>query len=325
VTRPIRILDSAWQVQRDIDPEARIDSKVLDSLVLTTVAASTTLLSRETSGLDDLQRKHLSDVFDSLKHTHFTIRNLLPEGHDKPQSVDALPLARLQLEALFSLCLILEQPEFLGICIKNGWKRIYKSYLLQRAEVGALPRFREYLFVLAPKWLEYMQRIASVSDGEKQTIEIEELGQTPPAGFALQPIKPFPLPRAIIGKIQTPTRKRMLERLYFEYAYLSSFVHGSPDSAMFKSVFYDRSPYRNVLDPRQVKDLFQREIAERAVYMSTLSAVQCATELAAAHQDDVDLRVATIKAWEVLERSITIGRIVWELRAQDVLGILGKC
>jgi hypothetical protein len=79
-----------------------------------------------------------------------------------------------------------------------------------------------------------------------------------------------------------------------------------------------------VLPIPQIKDLFQKEVAERAVYMSTLSTVQCATELAAVHQDDVDLRVATTKAWEVLERSITIGRIVWELRAQAVLGIIGK-
>lgn len=324
MAHPIRVFESAWPIRRDIDPEARIDSKTLDSLVLTTVAASTGLLSSQTSGWDDLERKHVSDIFDSLKHTHFTIRNLLSEGHDKPQSVDALPLARLQLEALFSLCLMLEQPDFLGVYIKNGWKRMYKSYLLQRAEVGALPRFNEYLLALAPKWLESMRGIAGVSNDEKQTIEIEELGLTPPAGFALQPIRRFPLPREIIRRIQISTRKRMLERLYFEYAYLSSFVHGSPDSAMFKSVFYDRSPYRNVLDPMQIRDLFQREIAERAIYMSVLSAVQCATELAAVRQHDVDLRIAATKAWEVLEKSITIGRIVWEVRAQAILGVVGK-
>jgi hypothetical protein len=49
------------------------------------------------------QRNSLTDTFASMKVTHRSIRLLVALGDDKPESVDALVLARLQLEGLYTL------------------------------------------------------------------------------------------------------------------------------------------------------------------------------------------------------------------------------
>ena len=53
---------------------------------------------------------HLSWMFDAMRFTHATIRNLVALGTNSPSCVDALALARQQLEALYSVCLMVQDP-----------------------------------------------------------------------------------------------------------------------------------------------------------------------------------------------------------------------
>jgi hypothetical protein len=106
----IRILDVAWPNKDDIDPDRHLDVQVLDGHVKQCAAAVTNALKTPPAGYSCEQAAHMSWMFDAMRFTHSTIRNLIAKGTKSPECVDALPLARMQLEALYSVCLMVQHP-----------------------------------------------------------------------------------------------------------------------------------------------------------------------------------------------------------------------
>jgi hypothetical protein len=179
-------------------------------------------------GYTDLQQHILGEVLNSIQITHRTIVTLITHCNGQPESVDVLMLARMQLEGLYNFCLMLESASFIEDYVKDGWKKQYVAMLLQKEETKALARFDEFSNVLAPKFLEEGRRLCGVTEAERLTMDNEQLGTPLPAGITRQKIATFPTPAGTITKIVVGDRRRMLERLYPEYAELSSFTHGYP-------------------------------------------------------------------------------------------------
>src|ERR1022692_485241 len=96
----IRVIDIVWPRKTDIVLR-HLDVAVLDGLVKRCVASVTSSLKSPTSKYSQLQTVHMSWMFEAMGFTHVTIRNLLTQGTKSPACVDALALARLQLEALY--------------------------------------------------------------------------------------------------------------------------------------------------------------------------------------------------------------------------------
>ena len=272
----MRVIDCAHRLATDINPSGSQDAQKLDGFVRSIVAAITDTLGLPATGYGDFERKHLTEIFRSMQATHFSIRRLLKGGADNPGSIDALALARVQLEALYSVCLMVEDPAAISLYVKNRWKKTYIKFLLRRQELSGLTRFNDYLQNVAPRLLKQLQSVTGVTEDERVTVESEELGTPLPAGVQPTHIDPFPTPGRLIDLIRDAHRKRMLVRFYAEYRVLSDYVHGSPDSAMFRSVFDERSPYRDVFSSGQREELFQREIGEVAILISVLSVAQSA-------------------------------------------------
>src|SRR5271157_81994 len=95
----------------DIDPQQEMDSNEWDRLAKICIVRATTALQNELVGYSKEQRDHISDMFNSMAATNRAIRRLLGPTWGDPSSVDALALARLQLEGLFALCLMFESPK----------------------------------------------------------------------------------------------------------------------------------------------------------------------------------------------------------------------
>jgi hypothetical protein len=53
-------------------------------------------------------------------------------------------LARVPLEHLYTLCLMFENSEWMNVYPKDGWKKQYERFLLQREETKNLPRYDDY-------------------------------------------------------------------------------------------------------------------------------------------------------------------------------------
>ncbi len=259
-----------------------------------------------------------------MKATHATIRLVLKEGADNPQSVDALAVARVSLEGLYTLCLLFEKPRWVDIYLKDGWKKQYVHFLLQREETQKLPRFDEFSKTIAPQNLEMQRRVLGVTAAEQHSIDLEEMGTPLPKGMAAAPIQRFPSPSGVINKLpKDGDKRRMLERLYPEYVYLCTFAHGLPDANFLKQMFNKDSAVRRMFDEKTLSDTFQREIAERAFQISVISIAQSTAELTALYPKNVDLIAATITAWKEMSDAGLLGRTVWALRTKSLLGILG--
>lgn len=225
----------------DIDSQRQMNSKEWDRLSNVCVVRATTGLEDDINGYSKEQRDHISDMFNSMAATNRGIRRLLDPGWGDPSTVDALALARLQLEGLYALCLMFESPQYVDCFRRYYWRTAYVQYLLMREEVLSLPRFEE-LASETPVDLIRLGLHFGVTNAQMCTVENEELGKPLPPGVHKEPISRFPTPGQAINHIAQGDKRRMLERVYPKYQDLCSFAHGSGKANLFKMMFDERSP-----------------------------------------------------------------------------------
>ena len=310
----IRIRDYAQSVKSDIDPDLAPDAAAPDHCVNGCALRATEALKRAASGLTDLDRINVSVIFDGMRISHQSIQILLSSG-SKPTSVDALALARLQLESLYAICLMVEDPKWISVYIKDGWKKMYKLFLCQRQEYGDLPRAREKLEREFLPAIRNLQELCGVKEEEKATIEVEELEIPVPSGKGVS-ITSFPTPGRIIKKIHDADRRKMLMRLYAEYDQLSSYVHGLPSSEMLRRILGDH--HDSSTGEREI--IFDERVAGPALHYSCLSVAQASSELTCLYPNDVELRARVTDAWNLLTKHSLLGKTIWEIRTRKLLG-----
>ena len=312
---PFRIRDYAHQLTSDIDPTARVKVDTLDGLLNRCTVRATEALKGAASGYNESDRNEISLILEATQSTHKSIRILL-KGKLEPTSLDALPLARVQLESLFVICLMLEDPKWVGVYVKDGWKKLYKRFLLEKEEMKHLPRTSEpYNKLMAPD-IKALQQISGVTEKEKVTIEKEELGSLLPPGMVEAKIKRFPTPVGVIQEINEHDRKQMLIRLYADYGHLSSYVHGLPEATDIKASF---GKYSDRFSTKQKEDVFHKEISGPSLYLSYLSAIQSASELTCLYPGDIELSATVTEAWNLLTKYSLLGKVIWEIRAKALL------
>lgn len=319
--RTVKRVKHIVKLDADIDPDARIDVRDIDGhLNMCLNEANKALDGGYFRSFGDFERDNLKVILDCLKYSHNTIRELL-KHEASPSSVDVLAIARLQVEALYTFCYCLQDVENVRHYLKYGWKQKYIRFLLHREEHSQLPRFASY-FKNAFQMLKSLQKWCSISEDERHTIEEEQLGIPLPSGTKRIHIDNFPTPGKIVDRIRNAELKKMLERFYVEYEYLCIFAHGGADSHLFKVSLDKRSPVQSALSTAQKEDVFQRHVAETAITYSVISAVQCATEVAAVAKSCVDLQVKLSNAWSALTRLSLWAVPIWEMRAKNILPML---
>jgi hypothetical protein len=317
----VNVKNFATPSQKDFDLNARFEAPKADAIVNRCVAQATDSLKSRTKHFSELDRGHLTQIFFSMKNTYLAIRKLLEQEEKSPISVSAMPLVRIQIETLFALCLIVEQPETISLYLKDGWKRLYVRNLWFREESKGLARIMQGLDHVEPS-LEMMRILAGVSAEEKLTIDVEELGVVPPAGFKAEPIRWFPTPGDVLDRVRDADRKRMLARLLPEYEFLCSFVHVSPHSKVFPALFDHRQPFGTMFTAGQRAEMFQKEIAGPAIWLSLLSIVQSCCELVPVYPADMTLVATLTESWKTVQNLSLINQKIWELRTQKLLGAI---
>ena len=317
----LKTKEIAHELQTDIDPTKHVDVQRFDKLVNRCVAVATTAFNTPAGNYTDFERWHFAQIFTSMRHSHRSVRNLAAKGCDNPESVDSLVIARAQVECVFTVYLLLEKPEMLTVFLKDSWKKKYIRYLIERHECRKLPRFREFLDEKAVPLLEGLRQLLKISDEEKQTIAAELLGTAPPASGP-KPIRLFPTPKRVLNQIASPEKKAVLARLYPEYAWLCSFVHGSPESTLNKCMFDKRSKYFDLFSSGQREDAWRKEVGQKAVLLSVLSVAVCTAELVELYPADVELRGAAGVAWGELADFSLLAQSLWHRRLKKLLQVL---
>lgn len=306
----------------DVDITQRVDVRILDEYVNTCItAAQSALQNAIPPGFSDFPRDVLLRVMEGLRSAHQSIRKLLRDG-PSASSVDAMTIARLQLESLYSFCFLLQSEKNVYFFLKSGWKKEYIQFLLMREECINIRRFDDFVYRGGIQALDHKRKLIHVTDAEKLTIECKQLGTRMPTGTQEETIAEFPTPRRIINRIVNSDQRSMLERLYPEYQWLCSFAHGGETASFFRTVLDERSPQARFTTSEERADIFQSQIAERSALYSTMSAVQVATEVAAIYPHDVELLAKVTNAWSGLSKFTLLSRSVWERRAKKVLPLI---
>lgn len=321
----LRIRTSAHCHTTDIDTHKKLDAKVWDGLANVCVLRATSALQTSAGNYTELQRHHIADIFNSMNATRRTIRRVLePAGEVEPESVDALALARLQLEGLYSICLMLEDPKYVDCYLQDHWKKRYLTYLLAREEMKDLPRGIESEQTLEPMIaLLKLREIFGVTSSQQFTIDQDELGTPMPSAFGRETIPKFPMPSGIIHLMQPGSdKRRMLERLHFDYVELCSYVHGLPQANLLKIMFDKRSPYQRYATDSQIAERFQRDVVGPSFLWSSFSIAQAAAELTERYPGDIPLAEAAYNAWAELSAASMPTKAIWEIRTRKLLGVL---
>jgi hypothetical protein len=167
-----------------------------------------------------------------------------------------------------------------------------------------------------------LQQVSGVSDDERKTIDIEELGVTFSPMPTITKIPNFLTPGGQLSQLTNANQKKMLERLYPEYQFLCSFAHGDAESVLFRAISDPRSKYQGLFSTTAIEDFYQRQVLEQPIIYSALSAMQVATEVAAMYPGNVELAAKVATAWTFLIQYSLQVVPTYEIRAKGVLGII---
>ena len=298
---PLRVKDLVYVQQTDFSHELRRDTKEFDKIATLCVSRVTEALRTPTGAYTQMHCNQLGDVFRSLLATQRGIRRMLDfAGPIDPESVDALLLARVQLEGLFSLSLMLEDSAYVTSYVQDHWRKQYVEYLIAKEETKFLPRFASFETPELQRLILLGQEFG-IGAAHLHTVDEQELGIPLPPGIVAQPIQPFLTPGKAIKKItSSPDKKRMLERLYAKYVYLCSFAHGLPQANLLKNMFDSRFPGRRSLPDSAIQQSYQQRVVGEAYITSFMSIAQSTAEVTVLYPNNMDIIEAAVRAWEQL-------------------------
>jgi len=300
----------------------RVDANKMVEAMDVCVGRATLALQKPLPGYTPFSLEQMALKFQCMKATVLSVRRTLNPGCEDPTTVDALAIARLNVEDLYTLCLMFEHPKWVTIYLQDGWRKTYVRHLLQAEETKHLRRFDQHNTVTAPETLDKLRTMIGVTGAQVATIHAVELGTPMPTGIKREQITRFPLPSGVIEQLQTGPKRTMLERLYIEYRYLSSFTHGLNDAMFFKLLCNALPIVPHTFSPAERKEMWQREIAERSLTSALLSLAQATAELSALYPADAELRGAATKPWDVLADGHLLGQAIWNIRTRKLLGVL---
>ncbi len=313
----ITVANCAFKQATDIATE-KVDSVKLDSLANTCISRAVDALKTPTARYSEKDRFHMSRIFSDMKMTHHTIRFLL-ENVEPSESVVSLVLARLQLEALYALCLMFEDARYVTRFLQDNWRKIYVAQLFRREECAGIERYDEFDRFSEP-WMLALREDCGITEEQQRTVDFQELGTPLPADMLAATIEGFPTPGRIIGKIPRGGKRTMLMRLYPEYQHLSSFAHGLAEASFLRGMFDRRSGWPQVATSGEKKETFHKLVVGPAFSTSYLGIVQSCTELTTLYPNDLELVAGVTAAWDFLARGHLIGKAVWGLRTKGLLG-----
>lgn len=226
---------------RDIDLTDSIDAVKVDDQVKRVM--NPLALAFERSGdLGASFRALMADMLRQFLGTHESIMLVMKNRETKPRGMaDAMSLAHEQIEKVYAVVLLLEDPvPWTERYVKDSWRKSYERHLLDKDERSGLARYTLFLDHQADA-LEGERKMLGITEEEKKVVEIRYkdlpgLPRTkitdPALKVAEQTIANFPTPAAVIQAVSDPQLAEALRRWYREYAYFSGYTHSGFDKLM---------------------------------------------------------------------------------------------
>lgn len=314
----------------DINVEEVIDGAEMDDRVAR-VVNSLALAFERSADLGATFRALMKEMLKQFLGTHKSIRLLMKNREENPAGMaDAMSLAREQIEKVYVVALLLEEPErWTERYLKDEWRKTYERHLLDIDERSGLQRYQDALKERA-ETLEKERKLFGISDEEKEVVEwryrnLPDTATPPHLRAASKTITNFPMPKDVIREVSDPQLGDALGRWQREYGYFSGYSH----SGFFKLM--PGMMGNTELTTSEKEKVVQTEY-HQSIWISYLATGIASTEAAtralprgrggaapARMVAEADLLVKISDLWDLLERTSLIGRAFYEMRARHVL------
>lgn len=282
--------------------------------------------------LEDDFRLTLRFLLKSFVTTHESIiallrhKNELKFDGDRGQKAttlfgpDAMSLVREQIEKVFTVALLIYEPDkWTKVYLQDDWRRLYENYLHEKEEKQKLERFNEFHEIFAPEILNKLQHSYEIDEQQKAWVEFKyaNTGVDPPRELNEARIKKFPTAGGVRTELMGTPLEAMLNRLYKEYNYISGYTH-SGALKMQMLMMSDRL-YTKRFSTAQSEEYFEREILGPSVDLSFCSSLAGCTEVLKYMRDNIEVLAALTEQWERLKKVSLFAKTLWALRGKDQL------
>jgi hypothetical protein len=304
----------------DIDPNIDISAAELDILLRNAInrcsieLRTVTVLSSEAKNL-------LADLLLAFGITHRSIRLLIDQYETAMElSSDAMSLAREQVEKIFVLALLADDPaKWVTSYIKSGWRKRYERFLLDKKESQNLPEHSDFFTNLGSKLIEESRIICGVSKDEMLATELKyyDPSKSLPQNLNGCEIAEFPTPGKAKGKVKNLTLKKALDRWYLEYRFLCGYSHIGTEKLLAQSLTNRRFEF----GLSQREEFFQKNLASALVISSVAAAFAC-TEIYGFVSHNIEITGELTKLWDEVEKKSLLGKAFWNLHAKEILSAM---
>lgn len=308
--------------------DLQISPADLDALVLPAVDSVVSMLqtsAAESMSVSDLQLFTTQEyLLEAMKSTHRSIGGLVGlSDQDLDQTVDALPLTRVQLERCFLALLLVDNPKrWHARYRKNAWKAFAEKFFRDRCVLGHLEPYSSYFASdgAGIASLRAFARQMDVSEDELQTLRSQMMGEKErDPRFREWFIADMPTPGRCINELADAGYKKLAELLYPHYDNLSHFSHGGLVGVMEGAIL--RADEDKMADTGFDRASFWNSaIMESSLPVSYLALMLVATLLAAGRATDDAIKGKLIAAWRpYISDGLPMGVAVWDAWAAGVL------
>ena len=315
-----------YQHTEDINETKESSVKSLDTKTKIVINRTANAIEK-LSIWNDTYCRILADIYRGFLISHKAIRLLLSKKREHPAlGIEAMSIAREQVESFFTVCLLLDNPEYwFSVYRKDSWKRKYLKYLLEKHECEKLPSFKKSLNEIEPMF-DKLQISYGISSDEKKAIEFKFYNPNKPLPPSLQTKIPedFPTAGRAKDRIKDNSIKNCLERWYHEYKYLSGYSHGHMVKPLGLAFFESRELN---LTEEQKQKYFENVLEHSLIvsYVSSASACAEACPILDYNVEDtevIELKAALTKLWNELTNLSLLGKVFWNIRISKILGVI---
>jgi len=315
----------AMPIRRAPRTDLTASAKQLDDLTFAAAEAVAAALAEALEGSTSLDELHGLDtqrqMLGAMMATHRSVRRLAAPGAEEMElSLDALPLARVQLERGFLALLLLDNPgRWLARYRKNAWKAFAEKFFRDQQTLGHLEPYRAYFGSAGPgvRLLRDFAHEMDVSEDEFQTLRVQITGDEPDPRFKQWFIADMPTPGRCLQLLRDPTHRHLAELLYPAYDNLSHFSHGGLVGVM-EAAILRKDLAEETEDQR--RQFWFRHVLEQALPASYVSILLAGTLFARPYLHAPDVRKALLGAWRPYHSDGSpLGVAVWDAWACELL------
>jgi hypothetical protein len=268
----------------------------------------------------------------SFVSTHTSIIQILRLGNEKNETTkhkimnygsDAMSLVREQIEKVFLVSLLCDNPiKWIEVYMKDEWKRAYEYQLNCKAENQNLPRFADFYENEFSDHFEKGKKIFCISEKEKEAVEFKFNNPNTelPPHLKDYLIKQFPTPGAAKEKISDQKAKEFLERWHWEYKFYCGFNHAGFTKIRF-SLMSDRR-FSSWFKQSKKEEIYEDKIIFTSLWVSYVAFASATTELLKFVSHDLEVNVALIELWKILQERSLIAKTIWNVRAKHFFPLI---